>query len=88
VPLIVPIAQEYGINPIHLGIIFLTNLEIGYSMPPVGLNLIISCIRFEKPVTSLYRACLPFIIIMVLALLVITYVPWMSLALIERFGIR
>lgn len=88
VPLIVPIAQEYGINPIHLGIIFLTNLEIGYSMPPVGLNLIISCIRFEKPVTSLYRACLPFILIMVLALLVITYVPWMSLALIERFGIR
>lgn len=88
VPLIVPIAQEYGINPVHLGIIFLTNLEIGYSMPPVGLNLIISCIRFEKPVTSLYRACLPFIIIMILALLVITYVPWMSLALIERFGIR
>lgn len=88
VPLIVPIAQEYGINPVHLGIIFLTNLEIGYSMPPVGLNLIISCIRFEKPVTSLYRACLPFIIIMIIALLVITYVPWMSLALIERFGIR
>jgi C4-dicarboxylate transporter, DctM subunit len=88
VPLIVPIAQEYGINPVHLGIIFLTNLEIGYSMPPVGLNLIISCIRFEKPVTSLYRACLPFIIIMILALLVITYVPWMSLVLVERFGIR
>lgn len=88
VPLIVPIAQEYGINPVHLGIIFLTNLEIGYSMPPVGLNLIISCIRFQKPVTSLYRACLPFIVIMIIALMVITYVPWMSLALIERFGIR
>jgi C4-dicarboxylate transporter DctM subunit len=88
VPLIVPIAKEYGINPVHLGIIFLTNLEIGYSMPPVGLNLIISCIRFEKPVTKLYRACLPFIIIMFLALMVITYVPWMSLVLIERFGIR
>ena len=88
VPLIVPIAQEYGINPVHLGIIFLTNLEIGYSMPPVGLNLIISCIRFEKPVTSLYRACLPFILIMILALMVITYVPWMSLYLVERFGIR
>lgn len=88
VPLIVPIANEYGINPVHLGIIFLTNLEIGYSMPPVGLNLIISCIRFQKPVTSLYRACLPFIVIMIIALMVITYVPWMSLALIERFGIR
>ncbi len=88
VPLIVPIAQEYGINPVHLGIIFLANLEIGYSMPPVGLNLIISCIRFQKPVTSLYRACLPFIIIMILALMVITYVPWMSLFLVEHFGIR
>jgi C4-dicarboxylate transporter, DctM subunit len=88
VPLIVPLAKEYGINPVHLGIIFLTNLEIGYSMPPVGLNLIISCIRFEKPVTKLYRACFPFIIIMILGLLAITYLPWMSLALIEHFGIR
>jgi C4-dicarboxylate transporter, DctM subunit len=88
VPLIVPIAKEYGINPVHLGIIFLTNLEIGYSMPPVGLNLIISCIRFEKPVTKLYRACLPFIIMMIIALMVITYCPWMSLVLIEHFGIR
>jgi TRAP-type C4-dicarboxylate transport system permease large subunit len=57
-------------------------------MPPVGLNLIISCIRFEKPVTKLYRACFPFIIIMIIALMVITYCPWMSLALIKRFGIR
>ncbi len=88
VPLIVPVAQEYGINPVHLGIIFLANLEIGYSMPPVGLNLIISCIRFEKPVVQLYRACLPFIIMMILALLVITYMPWMSLVLIEHFGIK
>jgi len=88
VPLIVPIAKEYGINPVHLGIIFLANLEIGYSMPPVGLNLIISCIRFEKPVVKLYRACFPFIIMMILALLVITYMPWMSLVLIERFGIQ
>lgn len=88
VPLIVPVAQEYGINPVHLGIIFLANLEIGYSMPPVGLNLIISCIRFEKPVVQLYRACLPFIIMMILALLVITYMPWMSLVIIEHFGIK
>ncbi|MCE5273970.1 MAG: TRAP transporter large permease subunit [Syntrophaceae bacterium] len=88
VPLIVPIATSYDINPVHLGIIFLANLEIGYSMPPVGLNLIISCIRFDKPVTSLYRACLPFIIIMVIALIAITYLPWMSLALVEHFGIR
>ena len=87
-PLIVPIAMSYGINPVHLGIIFLTNLEIGYFMPPVGLNLLISCIRFNKPLSSLYRAAIPFIVIMIIGLLVITYVPWLSLALIEHFGIQ
>lgn len=87
-PLIVPIAMSYGINPVHLGIIFLTNLEIGYFMPPVGLNLLISCIRFNKPLSSLYRAAIPFIAIMIIGLLVITYVPWLSLALIEHFGIQ
>jgi len=88
VPIIVPIAMNYGINPVHLGIIFLTNLEIGYSTPPVGLNLFISCLRFDKSIMTLYRACVPFIIIMLIALLVITYVPWLSLALIEHWGIR
>src|SRR5664280_173686 len=88
-PLIVPIAMSYGINPIHLGIIFLTNLEIGYFMPPVGLmNLLISCIRFNKPLSSLYRVAIPFIAIMIIGLLVITYVPWLSLALIEYFSIQ
>ena len=87
-PLIVPIAMSYGINPIHLGIIFLTNLEIGFFMPPVGLNLLISCIRFNKPLSSLYRAAIPFIAIMIIGLLVITYVPWLSLALIEHFSIQ
>jgi tripartite ATP-independent transporter DctM subunit len=87
-PLIVPIAMSYGINPVHLGIIFLTNLEIGYFMPPVGLNLLISCIRFNKPLSSLYRAAIPFIAIMIIGLLVITYVPWLSLAIIEHFGIQ
>ena len=88
VPIIVPIALNYGINPVHLGIIFLTNLEIGYSTPPVGLNLFISCLRFDKSIMTLYRASIPFIIIMLIALLVITYVPWMSLALIEHFSIQ
>jgi C4-dicarboxylate transporter, DctM subunit len=87
-PLIVPIALSYGINPVHLGIIFLANLEIGFFMPPVGLNLLISCVRFDKSLTSLYRASVPFIIIMIIGLLVITYVPWMSQALIEHFGIK
>lgn len=83
VPLIVPIAEGYGVNLTHLGIIFLTNLEIGYSTPPVGLNLFISSFRFEKPILDLYRSCLPFLGILLLALLVITYVPQLSLFLVD-----
>jgi len=88
VPLVVPIALSYDINPVHLGIIFLTNLEIGYSTPPVGMNLFISCIRFDKSVITLYRATIPFILILMIGLLVITYVPEMSLWLIDAFGIK
>jgi C4-dicarboxylate transporter DctM subunit len=88
VPLIVPIALSYDINPVHLGIIFLTNLEIGYSTPPVGMNLFISCIRFDKSVITLYRSAIPFILILLMGLMVITYVPELSLWLIERFSIR
>ncbi len=83
VPLIAPVAQAYGIHPIHLGIIFLTNLEIGASIPPLGINLFISSIRFEKPVLRLYVASIPFIAILLLALAVITYFPWFSLALLK-----
>jgi len=60
VPLIAPIAKAYGIDPIHLGIIFLTNLEIGASIPPLGINLFIAGLRFDRPVLTLYAACLPF----------------------------
>lgn len=88
VPLILPIAESYGVSPIHLGIIFLTNLEIGYSTPPVGLNLFISCFMFKKPVISLYRATVPFIIIMLIALALITYVPQLSLWPVEYFNIK
>lgn len=83
IPLITPIAHAYGIHPIHLGIIFLTNLEIGASFPPLGINLFISSIRFEKPVLRLYLASLPFIAILLIGLAIITYVPWLSLALIK-----
>ncbi len=83
VPLLTPIAEAYGIDPIHLGIIFLTNLEIGASTPPLGLNIFIAGMRFEKPILHLYLAALPFIAILLLALAVITYVPWLSLALIN-----
>lgn len=79
VPLILPIAREFGIDPVHLGIIFLTNLEIGYSTPPVGMNLFLGAFRFERPITTLYRASVPFLVVLIVALLVITYVPELSL---------
>ena len=79
VPLILPIAVAYDIHPIHLGIIFLTNLEIGYSTPPVGLNLFIASARFERPILRLYWASLPFLLILLGGLLVITYIPALSL---------
>ena len=83
IPLITPIAHAYGIHPIHLGIIFLANLEIGASFPPLGINLFISSIRFEKPVLRLYLASLPFIAILLIGLAIITYIPWFSLALLR-----
>jgi C4-dicarboxylate transporter, DctM subunit len=88
VPLIIPIAMAYNIDPVHLGIIFLTNLEIGYLTPPVGLNLFISSIRFQKPVLSVVRAVLPYITILLAALLIITYVPSLSLWLVEAMGVK
>ncbi|RKY54840.1 MAG: TRAP transporter large permease [Candidatus Neomarinimicrobiota bacterium] len=86
VPLIVPIATSYGINPIHLGIIFLTNLEIGYITPPVGLNLFISSFRFNKPILTLYKISLPFLFILLAALIAITYIPGISLFLVNLFN--
>ena len=80
-PLIVPLGVAYGVNPLHLGIIFLANMELGYLMPPVGLNLFLSSYRFERPLASLYRDVLPFLIVLLAAVLVITYVPWMTSAL-------
>jgi tripartite ATP-independent transporter DctM subunit len=84
VPIITPIAKSFGVDPIHLGIIFLTNLEIGYLTPPVGLNLFISSFRFEKPIIKIYLAAIPFIIILFIALLLITYIPEISLFLLRR----
>jgi C4-dicarboxylate transporter DctM subunit len=81
VPLIVPIAQSYNINLLHLGIIFLTNLQIGYSTPPIGMNLFIASLRFDRSILRLSRASLPFLGILLLALVVITFVPSLSLFL-------
>jgi tripartite ATP-independent transporter DctM subunit len=88
VPLITPIAASYGIDPVHLGIIFLANLEIGYLTPPVGLNLFISSLRFNKTVLSVTYATLSFIGILLIALMVITYVPDLSLFLVRAMGTK
>jgi C4-dicarboxylate transporter DctM subunit len=86
VPLLTPIAAQFEVHPLHLGIIFLTNLEIGYSTPPVGLNLFLGSLRFERPITQLYRASWPFLLVLLLALLVITYIPDLSLVLVRLLG--
>jgi C4-dicarboxylate transporter, DctM subunit len=88
VPLIVPIAQEFGVHPVHLGIIFLANLEIGYFTPPVGINLFISSYRFKETVVQLYKSTLPFLLIYLIGLLIITYIPQLSLFLVSLFGTR
>ncbi len=88
VPLILPIAREFGVDPVHLGIIFLTNLEIGYMTPPVGLNLFLSGLRFRKPILTITRAVLIFIVLELLALLLITYIPGLSLWPVEALGTR
>jgi TRAP-type C4-dicarboxylate transport system permease large subunit len=80
------VATGFGIDPVHLGIIFLTNLEIGYLTPPVGLNLFISSYRFNEPVVSLYVASIPFLLLLLAALLVITYIPAISLVLVRLVG--
>jgi C4-dicarboxylate transporter DctM subunit len=84
VPLIVPLRALYGIDPVHLGIIFLANLELGYQTPPLGVNLFLASYRFGKPLTQIYRDVLPFQLVMLAAVLVITYVPWMTTALVSR----
>ncbi|MCB1759202.1 MAG: TRAP transporter large permease subunit [Gammaproteobacteria bacterium] len=83
VPLLLPVAIGYGIDPVHLGIIFLANMQIGYFTPPVGMNLFIASYRFGKPVTRLYRATLSWFAILLGAVLVITYWPWLSLWLVR-----
>jgi len=86
VPLIIPIAEAYGVNLIHLGIIFLTNLQIGYCTPPVGLNLFLASYRFDKSIATLYRATLPFLALLMVTLIIITYFPAISLVLVKLWG--
>jgi C4-dicarboxylate transporter DctM subunit len=85
-PLIVPMATAFGVHPIHLGVIFLSNLELGYLTPPVGLNLFLSASRFDKPLTALFRYVIPFLLIMAVSVLLITYVPGLSLGILKLLG--
>lgn len=83
VPLLLPIAAGYGIHPVHLGIIFLANMQIGYFTPPIGMNLFIASSRFKKPISELYTASWPFFLVLLAALMLITYVPAISLMFLD-----
>nr|XP_061799088.1 C4-dicarboxylate TRAP transporter large permease protein DctM-like [Nerophis lumbriciformis] len=86
VPLIVPLGAAFGIDPIHLGIIFVANLELGYLTPPVGLNLFLASYRFERPLLTIYRAAVPMLVILGLGVLLITYVPWLTTGIFTLLG--
>jgi tripartite ATP-independent transporter DctM subunit len=85
VPLIGPIARNFGIEPVQLGVIFLANLELGYLTPPIGMNLCLSAYRFKQPMTAVYRATMPFYFILLAGVLMITYVPWLTMAPVHWF---
>jgi tripartite ATP-independent transporter DctM subunit len=83
VPLILPLAEAYGVHPIHLGIVFVANLELGYLTPPIGLNLFLSSYRFDRSLWAVSRAALPFLVVLALGVLAITYLPWLSTAFLS-----
>jgi len=85
-PLVVPMATAFGVHPVHLGVIFLANLEVGYLTPPVGLNLFLAASRFGKPLTTVVRTVLPFLLILLVSVLLITYLPALSLGVLELLG--
>ncbi len=85
VPLMVPIAAAYGINPVHLGVVFMANMQLGYLMPPMGENLFLSAYRFDKELAEIYLSTLPYIVILLVAVLLITYVPWLTLGPLAWF---
>jgi len=87
-PLVAPIGAAFGIDPVHLGVIFLANLELGFLFPPVGLNLFLSASRFGTPLPRLYKHVVPFLIILAVGVLLITYVPSMTLGILHLLGRR
>lgn len=85
-PLVIPLGEVFGIHPVHLGIIFLANLELGYLTPPVGLNLFLSSYRFNEPLAKIYKHVLPFFFVLLVTVLLVTYVPWFSLIFVPAGG--
>jgi tripartite ATP-independent transporter DctM subunit len=86
VPLLVPLGKAFGIDPIHLGIIFLANLELGYLHPPVGQNLFLASLRFKKPIMMVFRAVIPMLIVFIFGVILITYVPAMTTTIPNLIG--
>ncbi len=86
VPLIVPMATAYNIDPVHLGVIFMANMQLGYLMPPMGENLFLSAYRFKRGLPEIYRATIPYVVIILITVLLITYVPGLTLGLLEMVG--
>jgi tripartite ATP-independent transporter DctM subunit len=84
-PLVAPLGVAYGIDPIHLGVVFLANLELGFLFPPMGLNLFLSATRFQKPLPYVYRKAFPFLIIMSIGVLAITYLPAITTGVVALF---
>lgn len=84
VPLILPVAAEFGVHPVHLGIVFLATMQLGYLTPPIGLNLFIASYRFNQSIVRVYLATLPFLLILLVAVMLITFWPELSLALLEK----
>jgi tripartite ATP-independent transporter DctM subunit len=83
VPLILPVALQFGVDPVHLGIVFLATMQLGYITPPVGLNLFIASYRFDRPVVELYLSTLPFFIFLLIAVAIIAFWPWLTLVLLS-----
>ena len=85
-PLVIPLGVAFGVHPVHLGVIFLANMELGFLFPPVGLNLLLSSSRFGQPMIVLYRDIIPFLLILALGVLLITYVPALSVGVLRLMG--
>jgi tripartite ATP-independent transporter DctM subunit len=81
VPLMVPLGMAFGVDPLHLGVIFLVNMELGYLTPPVGMNLFFAAYRFDKPLPEVFRAALPVVGVLAIGVLMITFVPWLATGL-------